>query len=117
LSGCLIPKAGAADESHCSMSGEGGDCCQRRAGGNKPPLPKSIGAPSTSTQSLSCCSLLSLSGDVSRDVRSVDGAASSAIWTRIEVTPEREHRSQFSDHWARLPDRGGTHLLHCVFLI
>src|SRR5262245_37389602 len=58
LSGCLIPQAGANGESHCSMSGEGGACCESRGGGKKSHLTKSIGTPSTSIQSLSCCSLL-----------------------------------------------------------
>ena len=117
LSGCLIPKVGADSESHCSMGGSGGDCCHTRAGGKESLSSKSIGAPSTSIESLSCCSLLSLSGDVSRDVRAVDGAATSAILSRIAFTPETGPRVQLPDRWARLPDRGGTHLLHCVFLI
>lgn len=117
LSGCLIPPAGANGESHCSMGGAGGDCCQTQTGGKKSLLSKSIGAPSTSIQSLSCCSLLSLSGEAGRDVRAVDGAATSAILSRIGFTPESEPRVQLPDRWARLPDRGGTHLFHCVFLI
>ena len=117
LSGCLIPKAGAVGESHCSMGGEGGDCCHTRAGGKESLSSKSVGAPSTSVQSLSCCSLLSLSGDVSRDVRADDGASTSAILSRVVFTPESMPRVQIPDHWARLPDRGGGRLLHCVFLI
>ena len=116
LSGCLIPKAGANGESHCPM-GEGGDCCQTQAGGEDSLSSKSVGAPSTSIQSFSCCSLLSLSGDVSRDVRAVDGAATSAILSRVGVTPESMPRVQLPDRWARLPDHGGRRLLHCVFLI
>ena|SRR5215475_5994342 len=117
LAGCLIPQAGANGESHCSMSGEGGACCQSQAGGKKSLFPRSIGTPSTSIQSLSCCSLLSLSGDVSRDVRAVDGAATSAILSRIGITPQSEPRVQLPDRWARLPDGGAKRLLHCVFLI
>jgi len=117
LSGCLIPKASANGESHCPMGGAGGDCCQTQAGGEESLSSKTVGAPSTSIQSLSCCSLLSLSGDVSRDVRAVDGAATSAILSRIGFTPESGTRVQLPDRWARLPDRGGTHLLNCVFLI
>jgi hypothetical protein len=117
LSGCLIPKADADGENHCSMGGEGGACCHAQAGGEESLTSKSVGAPSTSVQSLSCCSLLSLSGDVGRDVRAVDGAAASAILSQIGFTPESGTRVQLPDRWARLPDRGGTHLLHCVFLI
>jgi len=117
LSGCLIPKAGAGGESHCSMAGEGGDCCHARGGGEESLSSKSVGAPSTSIQSLSCCSLLSLSGDVSRDVRAVDGAATSAILSQVVFSPESIPRVQLPDRWARLPDRGGMRLLHCVFLI
>ena len=117
LSGCLIPQTGAKGESHCSMGGAGGDCCQTRAGGKESLSKKSIGSPSTSVQSLSCCSLLSLSGEPGRDVRAVDGASASAILSRIEFTPESEPRAQLPDRWARLPDREGSHILHCVFLI
>jgi len=117
LTGCLIPKAGAVGESHCSMGGSGGDCCHTRAGGKESLSSKSVGAPSTSVQSLSCCSLLSLSGDVSREVRAVDGASTSAILSRAVLTPESMPRVHLPDRWARLPDRGGTRLLHCVFLI
>jgi hypothetical protein len=60
---------------------------------------------------------MSLSGEPSRDVRAVDGAAASAILSRIEFIPESEPRAQLPDRWARLPDRGGSHILHCVFLI
>src|SRR5262249_23660848 len=119
LSGCLIPKAGAEGEGHCSMGGEGGECCHTQAGGEESLSSMSVGAPSTSIQSFSCCYLLSLSGDVSRDVRADDGSstATSAILSRIGFTPESIPRVQLPDRWARLPDRGGTHLLHCVFLI
>jgi hypothetical protein len=117
LSGCLTTPTGADGESHCSMDGEGGDCCQTRAGSEESLSSRSIGSPPTSVQSLSCCSLLSLSGEAGRDVRAVDGAATSAILSRILFTPESEPRAQLPDRWARLPDRGGTHLLHCVFLI
>jgi hypothetical protein len=117
LSGCLIPKAGADGKSHCSMGGDGGDCCHTQANGEESLSSKSVGAPSTSIQSFSCCSLLSLSGDVSSDLRATDGAAASAISSRIEFTPESKPRVQIPDRWARLPDRGGTHILHCVFLI
>ena len=117
LSGCLIPKADADGESHCSMGGASGDCCHTRARGEESLSSKSVGAPSTSIQSLSCCSLLSLSGDVSRDVRADDGAATPAILSRIGFTPKSMPRVQLPDRWARFPDRGGTHLLHCVFLI
>jgi hypothetical protein len=117
LSGCLIPKAGANGESHCSMSGAGGDCCQTQAGGEESVSSKSVGAPSTSIQSPSCCSLLSLSGEAGRDVRATDSAAASAISGRIEFTLESKPRVQVPERWARLPDCGGTYLLHCVFLI
>jgi hypothetical protein len=117
LSGCLIPKADADGESYCSMGGEGGACCHVQAGGEESLTSKSVGAPSTSVQSLSCCSLLSLPGDMSRDVRAVDGAVTSSILSRIGFIPESGPRVQLPDRWARLPDREGTHLLHCVFLI
>jgi hypothetical protein len=117
LSGCLIRPAGASAESHCSMGGEGGDCCQIQTGREESLSSKLIGLPSTSVQSLSCCSLMSLSAEARRDVRSVDGAVTSAILSRVGFIPEWMPRVQLPDRWARLPDRGGTHLLHCVFLI
>src|SRR5262245_43040943 len=94
LSGCLIPKDGANIESHCSMGGEGGACCHTQAGGEESLSSKSVGAPSTSLQSLSCCSLLSLSGEAGRDMRAADVAAASAILSRIEFTLESEPRIQ-----------------------
>src|SRR5262245_57618264 len=100
LSGCLIPPASANGESHCSMGAGGGDCCHTQAGGKGSLSSKTIGAPSTSIQSLSCCSLLSLSGESNRDVRIADGAATSAVLSRIEFTPESEPRVQFHDRWA-----------------
>lgn len=117
LSGCLIASARAIDKSHCAMSGDGADCCQAHSGGEEAPSSKSLGAPSTSMQTLACCSLLSLSGNVSREARVAGGESASANLSQIEFTPETGPRVQLPDRWARLPDRGRTHLLHCVYLI
>jgi hypothetical protein len=117
LSGCLIPKTGAKGENHCSMSADGGACCHTQAGGEKSPSQKSIGTPSTSIRPLSCCSLLSLSGEENRNAQASDGTATSAILSRVEFTPKDDHFVKLPYRWARAPDRGGTHLLHCVFLI
>ena len=52
LSGCLTSLTSVIGESHCSMSGEGGDCCQTQTGAEESLSSKSIGAPFTSFQSL-----------------------------------------------------------------
>ncbi len=117
LAGCLTAPTNVTTESLCTMSAEGGDCCLTQATGKDELSSKSIGSTSTSTRALSCCSLESLSAEVGRDVRAAGGAATTAIPSRIEFTPERHPRAQLPDRWVRLPDRGGTHLLHCVFLI
>jgi len=117
LSGCLIPRSDSDGENHCSMGAGGGACCHTRTRGKRSTSSESVGAPFSSIGSLSCCSLLSLSGGVNRDVRAADDAATSRMARPMEFTPKSEPRIQFPDRWVRLPDRGGTHLLQCVFLI
>jgi hypothetical protein len=95
----------------------GGDCCQSQADGEEAPAPESIGEPYTSLQPLACCSLEAHSAEASRTVRVADGAATAAVLSRVAFAPEGQPRAQFPDRWVRLPDRGGTHLLCCVFLI
>ena len=116
LSGCLTASLDASSESYCPMSGKGRDCCHTQSGKTSRSS-KSISAPFTSLQSLSCCSLLSLTAEESRDVKAHDGLITTTIFNPIEFTPESEPRAQLPDRLARLPDRGGTHLLNCVFLI
>jgi len=116
LSGCLTVAMDADGESSCPMSGKGGSCCHGQ-NGKTSRSSKSIGAPSSSLQSLSCCSLLSLTAEESHNKHAHDGAIATAIFNPIEFAPESEPRAEFPDRWARLPDRGGTHILHCVFLI
>jgi hypothetical protein len=118
LAGCLIAPSGLAAESHCSMSSEG-DCCHSRAGSENDPALESVGAPSTLLQPLACCSLESYLAEMSRDMRprATDGAVFAAVLSLIEFIPESEPPIQLPDRWARLPDRGSTHLLYCVFLI
>jgi hypothetical protein len=116
LSGCLTADTDAAGESYCPMSGKGGSCCHAQSGKTSRSS-KSIGAPSSSLQSLSCCSLLSLTAEERRDTHAHDEATATAIFNPIEFTPESEPRAEFPGQWARLPGRGGTHILHCVFLI
>lgn len=116
LAGCLTAPSNIIGESHCPMSGEGGDCCLTQAGEGKPSS-KSIGAPSTSLQPLDCCSLGLLSAEVRRDVSITYMVATTAALSPIEFISENYLRAQFPDRRVRLPDRGGTHLLNCVFLI
>lgn len=116
ITGCLIAPSSAATESHCSMSAEG-DCCQTEASGEDAPSSASIGAHSTSSQPLVCCSLEGVSAEVNRNAPFVEGVVVTAVLSRVDFTPESEPRAQLPDRWARLPDRGSTHLLNCVFLI
>ena len=116
LSGCLATSPVATGESVCPMSGKGGDCCHTQSG-NTSRSSRSIGQPSSSLPTLSCCSLLSLTAEESHGMRAHGGATTTAIFSPVEFTPEREPRAQIPDRWALLPDRGGTHILHCVFLI
>jgi hypothetical protein len=116
LSGCMITSSEATSESFCPMSGKGGDCCHTQSGKTSRSS-RSIGTPSSSLQSLSCCSLLSLTAEESRGAHAHSETTTTAIFNPIEFTLESEPRAQFPDRWARLPDRGGTHILHCVFLI
>jgi hypothetical protein len=116
LAGCLTVPSGAAAGVHCSMD-SGGDCCQSQADGEEAPAPGSIGEPSTSLQPLACCALEAHSAEASRTVRVADGATTAAVLSRVAFAPEGQPRAQFPDRWARLPDRGGTHLLCCVSLI
>jgi hypothetical protein len=116
LVGCLAGPASLLAEDHCPMSGEGSDCCLSQMGKDKPTA-ISIGAPSNPSQPLDCCSLQSLTADVKRGAHATVTMATTVTPSRIEFTPEYFPRVQFPDRWVRLPDRGGTHLLHCVFLI
>jgi hypothetical protein len=118
LTGCLTSLANFSGESHCPTSGEGGDCCRTPAGDHGAHSSSTIGSPSTSLPSSICCSLLSLSAEVRReDVQAVNGSMTAAIESRIEHSLERRSSVQFLNRRIRLPDRGGTYLLHCVFLI
>lgn len=116
LAGCLTTPTSVIGESQCPMSGEGGDCCLSQPGEDKSSS-KSIAAPSTSLHHLDCCSLQLLSADVSRDVRAAHVVVTTAILSLIEFTSESEPRAKLPNQRVRIPDRGGTHLLNCVFLI
>lgn len=117
LSGCLAASADMTAEEHCPMAGEGGDCCHMRASKKDPFTSESLAAPFTSEQSQVCCSLETLTADVTRGAHAAGPAVAAIVPRRIEFTPERVPRIQLPDRWVRLPDRGGTRLLHCVFLI
>ena len=117
LTGCLLaPSDDAATEGHCSMSAEG-DCCLSKAGADDQPDDLVIGSESAVRQSLSCCSLEAISAEVKRNLRGVDGMIAGQVPGRIDFLSEYKPRVDRLDRWGRLPDRGGTHLLHCVFLI
>ena len=117
LAGCIAAPVDVAAPSHCSMSAEG-DCCLSEASGNKDEPPGAyIGSPSTSLQPLACCSLEAYSADERRDVRAKDGAAVTPAPSRLSYAPTHEAPVQLPDRWVRLPDRGGTYLICCVFLI
>jgi hypothetical protein len=98
------------------MSPEG-DCCLSQAGTDDDSVGVAIGSESAVRQSLSCCSLEAISAEMKRNPRGVDGVIAPLVSSRINFLPEYKPRVDRLDRWARLPDRGGTHLLHCVFLI
>jgi hypothetical protein len=98
------------------MSTEG-DCCLLQAGSKDTPVGAAIASPSTALQPLACCSLEAISAEIKRDVRALDGTALTPVLSWTQDAPTREIRIALPDRWIRLPDRGGTYLLHCVFLI
>jgi hypothetical protein len=117
LTGCLIAPTSVIGESHCSMSDEGA-CCLSEANDQEPPSSKSIGGTSTSLQPLNCCSLESLTAELTHNVRAVGNTVlTTATLSLIGFTPEVGPRAEMPERLARLPDRRGTHLLCCVFLI
>lgn len=116
LAGCLLAPSEGAVDSHCSMSTEG-DCCLSQAGGEDPNLPESIEPHSSSLQTLSCCSLEAYSAEAGRKVRAVNGAILMAAWSRAGFAVDDDPRVQSPGRWTRVPDRGGTRLRCCVFLI
>lgn len=121
LTGCLLMPSTAEAESACPMSGMGGDCCATMHGkdnsSEKSPRINAIGAPSTSSQSIPCCALESLTADKSRDVRAKYVTAIAILPSPINFISESPPRAELPGHCVRLPDRGGTYLLNCVFLI
>lgn len=117
VAGCLLaPSSAAASEPHCSMSMEG-DCCLSQTGSKDTASTVAVTSPSASLQPLACCSLEAISAEVKRDVRSLDVVAIIPPISWQHSTPERITHAALLDRWACLPDRGGTYLLHCVFLI
>jgi len=114
LSGCLIaPITDSVAEAHCSM--EGGECCVSKNDVDRD-SGDAIGSLGEAATSISCCSLESLAADSNR--RLDDATALIAPHdTHPELIPQTQVRVVRLDRWARLPDRGGTYVLHCVFLI
>jgi hypothetical protein len=104
------------------MSKEGGsDCCPTHSQGEKSSEKsagiKALAAPSTSSQSMSCCALESLTAEKSRDVRGKNVSAVAIAPSRINFISSGVPHAQIPIRSARLPDRAGTYLLNCVFLI
>ena len=118
LIGCAVPSAKVdAVASHCSVSAEG-DCCHSKAGGEDVASDASVGSHSTAIQPLACCSLEAYSAEVKRETRGLGGPAITLPqWNRVNFAFESDTRAQLPERWAHLPDRGGTRLLFCVFLI
>src|SRR5262249_39267057 len=67
LTGCLTASPVVIKEGHCSMHGDG-DCCLSQADEGAQSS-ESIGDPSSSMLPLNCCSLESLTAEVTRDAR------------------------------------------------
>jgi hypothetical protein len=98
------------------MSTEG-DCCLLQAD-SKDALPgTALAPPSTALQSLACCSLEAISAEVKCAVHTLDGTSITPVLSWLQDKPAREIRAVLPDRRVRLPDRGGTYLLHHVFLI
>jgi hypothetical protein len=117
LTGCLLaPSGDAATESHCSMSA-GGDCCLSQAGSEDEPAGEAVGPASTASQPLSCCSLEAFSAEVKRNTHGTEEAPLAQISSWLNDDQKHNLHVDRPTNWVRLPDRGGTHLLHCVFLI
>ena len=117
LIGCAVPAAEVdAVASHCSVSAES-DCCHSQAGGEDLPSSATVASQST-RETLACCSLEAYSAEVKREARGLGGPAITLPqWNRVNFAFESDPRPQLPDRWAHLPDRGGTRLLFCVFLI
>ena len=117
LTGCAMALAVTDAPSHCSMTA-GGDCCQSQTGEEDiSSETTAVGPEFTSIQSLACCSLEAYSAEMSRKVRISDGALMTPASSQRDFTLEGGPPAKLPDRWVRLPDRGGTHLRCCVFLI
>src|SRR5262249_17943718 len=116
LTGCLTASPVVIKEGHCSMNGEG-DCCLSKTD-EAAQSSESIVDPSSSILPLNCCSLESLTAEVTDDTRpECNAVLITAVLSRTEFTPEAGPSAKAPERLARLPDRGGTRLLCCVFLI
>jgi len=116
LTGCVLAASPANSKaSHCSQSAES-DCCLPLNGSEEESAAVTVGFP-TAAQSLSCCSLEALSSDLKRDHQGGYAATTIPLSSWITYSPHRKLATETPDRWARLPDRGGTFLIHCVFLI
>jgi hypothetical protein len=115
LAGCLIPSTSVSAESHCSMSAEGDGCLAQAD--KDTPSSKSIGGRSTSAQPPNCCSLESLIAETNQDMRAARDTFHPTAVRRIELIFYSGPRAEPPERSARLPDRKGTRILCCVFLI
>ena len=118
LVGCAVPSVEVDDvASHCSVSAEA-DCCHHQAGGEDLPSSATVASQSTASETLACCSLEAYSAEVKRETRGLSvPAITLPQWNRVNFTFESDTRARLPERWAHLPDRGGTRLLYCVFLI
>ena len=94
---------------------EGGECCVSKNDADRD-SGDAIGSLGENANPLSCCSLESLTAESNRRSDN-DTALIAPQATNPELLPQTQVRAVRLDRWARLPDRGGTHALHCVFLI
>lgn len=121
LTGCLLMPSTAEAESACPMSGMGGDCCatmhSKDSSSEKSPRINAFSAPANEGPTVSCCSLESLTADKSPDVRAKHVTAIAILPNAINFIAESQPRAELPGRCVRLPDRGGTYLLNCVFLI
>lgn len=119
LVGCAMSNASPdATSRHCLMTADGGDCCETRGIDDDVPGGLAFGAESSSIYPHACCSLEEYSAEVQRRLdRVTEGPVIIPNFGGVRPVLECAPPTSLPDHWARLPDRGGTRLLHGVFLV
>ena len=101
----------ASEGESCSMSSGGHDCCQKEGANGT----TNVGTPKHAAH-VSCCPLAVVSADPARKVSTKDVPVAVAGRGLLAV-PDSRISTPLPSYRLRVPDRGGTHLRCCVFLI